>query len=84
MHARPDGKRVEWPPEADANPPVAATGASKEAATNGANGVKVSDTSSSGAKMVVKTKMVSESNVYHNSAAEGHHPSGVIKSNYEP
>ena len=86
LHAcvRPDGKRVEWPPEADANPPVAATGASKEAATNGANGVKVSDTSSSGAKMVVKTKMVSESNVYHNSAAEGHHPSGVIKSNYEP
>ena len=73
-----DGKRVEWPPEA-------ANGvASKEeaATTNGTSGlVKVSDasSSSSGLKNFVKTKLVSESNVYHNS--EMHHPSGVIKSN---
>ena len=73
-----DGKRVEWPPEA-AN----GVASKEEATTNGTNGhVKVSSdasSSSSGLKNFVKTKLVSESNVYHNS--EMHHPSGVIKSN---
>ena len=78
---------MEWPPEANAYPE--AGGASKEVhAMNGTNGVKVSrDNATSNAMKVVKTKtkMVSESSVYHNSAGEMHHPSGgVIKSNYEP
>ena len=76
-----DGKRVEWPPEA-AN----GVASKEEATTNGTNGlVKVSSdasSSSSGLKNFVKTKLVSESNVYHNS--EMHHPSGVIKSNCQP
>jgi len=63
-----DGKRVEWPPEANAYPEASV--ASKEVhATNGTNGVKVSTTNAM--KVVkTKTKMVSESSVYHNSAVE--------------
>ena len=76
---------MEWPPEANVYPE--ANGASKEAATNGTNGVKVSENNATSNAMKVvktKTKMVSESSVYHNSAGEMHHPSGgVIKSNYE-
>ena len=74
-----DGKRVEWPPEAANGGP-----SKEEATTNGTNGhVKVSSdasSSASGLKNFVKTKLVSESNVYHNSS-DMQHPSGVIKSN---